>query len=44
MVLIVLDRPGLEMISRLRKLLPAVGIIALTLLEGDAYSAGRWRG
>jgi DNA-binding NarL/FixJ family response regulator len=36
-ILIGLDRPGLEIISHLRKVLPGVGIIALTLLEGDAY-------
>jgi DNA-binding NarL/FixJ family response regulator len=36
-VLIGLDRPGLETIRRLRNLLPGVGIIVLTLLEGDAY-------
>jgi DNA-binding NarL/FixJ family response regulator len=36
-VLIGLDRPGLETIPRLRKALPGVGIIALTLLEGNAY-------
>lgn len=36
-ILIGLDEPGLETISRLRKVLPVVGIIALTLLEGDAY-------
>jgi CheY-like chemotaxis protein len=29
--------PGLETISRLRNMLPGVGIIALTLLEGNAY-------
>ena len=28
---------GLETISRLRNMLPDVGIIALTLLEGNAY-------
>ena len=32
-----LERPGLKTISRLRKVLPGVGIIALTLLEGNAY-------
>jgi CheY-like chemotaxis protein len=35
-----LDMPGLtglETISRLRNMLPGVGIIALTLLEGNAY-------
>jgi CheY-like chemotaxis protein len=35
-----LDMPGLtglETISRLRNTLPGVGIIALTLLEGNAY-------
>jgi DNA-binding NarL/FixJ family response regulator len=36
-ILIGLDRPGLETISRLRKVLPDVGIIALTLLEGAAH-------
>jgi DNA-binding NarL/FixJ family response regulator len=36
-ILIGLDKPGLETISRLRKVLPVVGIIALTLLEGNAY-------
>jgi two-component system invasion response regulator UvrY len=36
-ILIGLDKPGLETISRLRKVLPGVGIIALTLLEGNAY-------
>ena len=36
-ILIGLDKPGLETISRLRKMLPGVGIIALTLLEGNAY-------
>jgi two-component system NarL family response regulator len=36
-ILIGLDRPGLETISRLRKVLPDVGIIALTLLKGNAY-------
>jgi two-component system response regulator NreC len=36
-ILIGLDRPGLEIMSRLRKVLPGVGIIALTLLEGNAY-------
>jgi len=39
-ILIGLDTPGLiglETISRLRKVLPGVGIIALTLLEGTAY-------
>jgi DNA-binding NarL/FixJ family response regulator len=35
-ILIGLDRPGLETISRLRNVLPDVGIIALTL-EGDTY-------
>jgi len=29
--------PGLETISRLRNVLPDVGIIALSLLEGDTY-------
>jgi DNA-binding NarL/FixJ family response regulator len=36
-ILIGLDRPGLETIPRLRKVLPGVGIIVLTLLEGNAY-------
>ena len=36
-ILIGLDRPSLETIPRLRKVLPGVGIIALTLLEGNAY-------
>jgi DNA-binding NarL/FixJ family response regulator len=36
-ILIGLDKPGLETISRLRNILPGVGIIALTLLEGNAY-------
>ncbi|MBE9508010.1 MAG: DNA-binding response regulator, partial [Chloroflexi bacterium] len=36
-ILIGLDRPGLETISRLRKMLPGVGIIVLTLLEGAAH-------
>jgi DNA-binding NarL/FixJ family response regulator len=36
-ILIGLDRPGLETIPRLRKVLPGVGIIVLTLLEGSAY-------
>jgi DNA-binding NarL/FixJ family response regulator len=36
-ILIDLDRPGLETISRLRKVLPGVGILALTLLEGAAH-------
>jgi len=39
-ILIGLDTPGptgLKTISRLREVLPDVGIIALTLLEGDAY-------
>ena len=36
-ILIGLDRPGLETTSRLRKMLPGVGIIALSLLEGNAY-------
>jgi DNA-binding NarL/FixJ family response regulator len=36
-ILIGLDKPGLETISRLRNMLPGVGIIALTLLEGNAY-------
>jgi two-component system response regulator NreC len=36
-ILIGLDKPGLETISGLRKVLPGVGIIALTLLEGNTY-------
>ena len=39
-ILIGLDMPGLtglETIRRLRNMLPDVGIIALTLLEGNAY-------
>jgi DNA-binding NarL/FixJ family response regulator len=36
-ILIGLDKPGLGIISRLQKVLPGVGIIALTLLEGNAY-------
>lgn len=36
-ILIDLDRPSVETISRLRKVLPSVGIIALSLLEGNAY-------
>jgi two-component system nitrate/nitrite response regulator NarL len=36
-ILIGLDRPGLETISRLRKVLPDVGIIALALLEDAAH-------
>jgi len=36
-ILVGLDRPGLETISRLRNVLPDVGIIALSLLEGDTY-------
>jgi len=36
-ILIGLDRSSLETISRLRKVLPDGGIIALTLLEGNAY-------
>jgi DNA-binding NarL/FixJ family response regulator len=36
-VLIGLDTPGLEILPRLRNMLPDVGIIALTLLEGNAY-------
>jgi len=36
-ILIGLDMTGLETISRLRNMLPDVGIIALTLLEGNAY-------
>jgi DNA-binding NarL/FixJ family response regulator len=36
-ILIGLDTPGLEILPRLRNMLPDVGIIALTLLEGNAY-------
>jgi len=36
-ILIGLDRPGLKTISRLRNMLPGVGIIALTLLNDNAY-------
>jgi two-component system response regulator NreC len=36
-ILIGLDRPGLETISRLRKVWPGVGIIALTLLNDNTY-------
>ena len=36
-ILIGLDKPGLEILPRLRNMLPGVGIIALTLLEGNAY-------
>jgi DNA-binding NarL/FixJ family response regulator len=36
-ILIGLDKPGLETISRLRKVLPGVGIIALTLLNDNAH-------
>jgi two-component system NarL family response regulator len=36
-VLIDLDKPGLETISRLRKVLPNVGIVALSLMEGNIY-------
>jgi DNA-binding NarL/FixJ family response regulator len=36
-ILIGLEASDLETISRLRKVLPGVGIIALTLLEGNAY-------
>jgi DNA-binding NarL/FixJ family response regulator len=36
-ILIDLDKPGLETITRLRKVLPSVGIIAVTLLEGSAH-------
>jgi DNA-binding NarL/FixJ family response regulator len=36
-ILIDLDKSGLETISRLRSLLPDVGIITLTLLNDDAY-------
>jgi DNA-binding NarL/FixJ family response regulator len=36
-ILIGLDTPGLKTISRLRNMLPSVGIIALTLLEGNTY-------
>jgi two-component system nitrate/nitrite response regulator NarL len=36
-ILIGLERPGLEILPRLRNILPGVGIIALTLLKGNAY-------
>ncbi len=36
-ILVGLDEIGLEIITRLRELLPGVGIIALTLAEGEAY-------
>ncbi len=36
-IVIGLDMPGLETIPRLRKVLPSVGIIALTLLNDKAY-------
>jgi DNA-binding NarL/FixJ family response regulator len=36
-VLIDLDKPGLETISRLRQSLPNVGIVALSLMEGNVY-------
>jgi DNA-binding NarL/FixJ family response regulator len=36
-ILMGLDSPGLEAISRLRNMLPGVGIIALTLLRNNAY-------
>jgi DNA-binding NarL/FixJ family response regulator len=36
-ILIGLEGPALETISGLRKMLPGVGIITLTLLEGNAY-------
>jgi two-component system NarL family response regulator len=36
-ILIGLDTPGLEILPLLRNILPGVGIIALTLLEGNAY-------
>jgi two-component system NarL family response regulator len=36
-ILIGLDTPGLGILPRLRNILPGVGIIALTLLEGNAY-------
>lgn len=36
-VLMGLDAPGLETIARLRNVLAGVGIVALTMLEGDAY-------
>jgi len=36
-ILIGLDKPGLAILPRLRNMLPGVGIIALTLLEGNAY-------
>jgi DNA-binding NarL/FixJ family response regulator len=36
-IVIGLDRPAPETITRLRKVLPGVGIIAPTLLAGNAY-------
>ena len=36
-ILIGLDKPGLGIISRLQKVLPGVGIIALTLLDDNVY-------
>jgi DNA-binding response OmpR family regulator len=37
MILMGLDIPGLEVISRLRSMLPGVGIIALSMLKSNAY-------
>ncbi len=36
-ILVGLDRPGLETISCLREVLPVVGIIALSLLNDNTY-------
>jgi CheY-like chemotaxis protein len=36
-ILIGLDMPGLEILPRLRNMLPDAGIIALTLLNDNAY-------
>jgi DNA-binding NarL/FixJ family response regulator len=36
-ILVGLDRPGLEIIRRLRSMLSDAGIIVLSLLEGNAY-------
>jgi DNA-binding NarL/FixJ family response regulator len=36
-ILVGLNGIGLEMITHLRQALPSIGIIALTLAEGDAY-------
>jgi DNA-binding NarL/FixJ family response regulator len=36
-ILMCLDRPSLEILPYLRNMLLGVGIVALTLLEGNAY-------